>query len=401
MTTIVIITGIVSVLIIGTFLFLRQPSFGRLPQGERMERIRRSPNYKDGEFKNLQPTQLMTGSKSRWQTLWEFLFADRSRLEPDKPIKAVKTDLKHLPTDENLMIWFGHSSYLLQIDGKRILADPVFHTASPVSFLYKPFAGTDIYKPEDMPEVIDYLVISHDHWDHLDYQTVVALKDRVRKVVCPLGVGEHFERWGYRKEQLIELDWMEDARLDKGFTVHCLPARHFSGRGLKSNQSLWASFLLDTPSLRIFMGGDSGYGTHFHRIAERHPGIDWAILENGQYNEDWRYIHTLPRQLKQVAKDLKAKNVVTVHHSKFALARHPWNEPLQNEKRLQADTTLHVATPFIGEKLRLSKQIYRYDTDTFPLLMRQSVIPSVPKCHFEDVKVPLRPSRSGTSAKQG
>lgn len=353
--TAIIITGIVSVLIIGTFLFLCQPSFGQLPQGERMECIRRSPNYKDGEFKNLQPTELMTGSKSRWQTLWEFLFADRSRLEPDKPIKAVKTDLKHLPADENLMIWFGHSSYLLQIDGKRILADPVFHTASPVSFLYKPFAGTDIYKPEDMPDVIDYLVISHDHWDHLDYRTVVALKDRVRKVVCPLGVGEHFERWGYRKGQLIELDWMEDARLDDGFTVHCLPARHFSGRGLKSNQSLWASFLLDTPSLRIFMGGDSGYGTHFRRIAELHPDIDWAILENGQYNEDWQYIHTLPRQLEKVAKDLKAKNIVTVHHSKFALARHPWDEPLRNEKRLQADTTLNVAVPLIGEKLDLSK----------------------------------------------
>lgn len=353
--TVIIITGIVSVLFIGTFLFLRQPSFGRLPQGERLERIRRSPNYKDGVFKNLQPTQLMTGSRSRWQTLREFLFADRSGLEPDMPIKAVKTDLKRLPADENLMVWFGHSSYLLQIDGRRILADPVFHTASPVPFLYKPFAGTDIYKPEDMPDVIDYLVISHDHWDHLDYRTVVALKDRVHKVVCPLGVGEHFERWGYGKEQIVELDWMEEARLDGGFTVYCLPARHFSGRGLKPNQSLWASFLFDAPSLRVFMGGDSGYGTHFRRIAELHPGIDWAILENGQYNEDWKHIHTLPCQLEQVAKDLKAKNIVTVHHSKFALARHPWDEPLRNEELLKADTTLNVAVPLIGEKLDLSK----------------------------------------------
>lgn len=351
MTTIIII-GTLSVVATGIFLFLRQPSFGRLPSGERLERIRQSPNYKDGEFKNLLPTTLMTGSKSRWQTLREFLFADRNGLEPDMPIKAVTTDLKHLPEDKNLMIWFGHSSYLLQIDGKKILVDPVFHSASPVSFLYKPFAGTDIYKPQDMPD-IDYLIISHDHWDHLDYKTVTALKDRVHKVVCPLGVGEHFERWGYGKERLVELDWMEEDTLDKEFTVHCLPARHFSGRGLTSNQSLWASFLLDTPSIRIFIGGDSGYGPHFREIGKLYPGIDWAILENGQYNEDWKFIHTLPEQLPQVAKDLNAMNIVTVHHSKFALARHRWNEPLKNVERLKADTVLYVAMPKIGEILHL------------------------------------------------
>ena len=352
------ILTVISIIILtataGIIVFLRQPSFGRLPQGERMERIKRSPNYKDGEFKNLQPTALMTGSESRWQTLWEFLFADRSNLEPDMPIKAVKTDLKNLPADENLMVWFGHSSYLLQIDGKRILADPVFYTASPVSFLYKPFAGTDIYKPEDMPQ-IDYLVISHDHWDHLDYRTVVALKDRVHKVVCPLGVGEHFERWGYDRSQLVELDWMEEVQLGESFTVHCLPARHFSGRGLKSNQSLWASFLLSAPSLRVFMGGDSGYGTHFRLINEQHPGIDWAILENGQYNEDWRNIHILPYQLKQAAKDLKVKKIVTVHHSKFALARHPWDEPLQNEECLKADPAFSVSILQIGKVLPLKR----------------------------------------------
>ena len=346
------IIGILSAITIGIFLFLRQPAFGRLPSGERLERIKRSPNYRDGEFKNLQLTPLMTGKKSRWQTLREFLFADRSNLKPRNPIKAQKIDLKNLPTEENLMVWFGHSSYLLQVDGKRILVDPVFHSASPVSFLFKPFAGTDIYQAEDMPDV-DYLVISHDHWDHLDYQTVVALKESVRKVICPLGVGEHFEYWGYDREKLVELDWMEDAQFDDGFTVHCLPTRHFSGRGLTANQSLWASFLFDTPSLKIFIGGDGGYGTHLSQIGKQDTDIDWAILENGQYNEEWRYIHTLPSQLQQEVQDLNAKNIVTVHHSKFALARHPWDEPLRNEKRLKEETTRHVAIPEIGEILHL------------------------------------------------
>lgn len=350
--SIAIILGIVLVAVIGTFLFLQQPSFGRLPSGERLERIRQSPNYQNGEFKNLQTTVLMTGKKSRWQTLKEFLFAQRDNVEPDKPVESIKTDLNRLPLNENQMVWFGHSSYMLQIDGKRILVDPVFHSASPVSFICKPFAGTDIYKPEDMPD-IDYLIISHDHWDHLDYRTVVALKDRVGKVVCPLGVGEHFEYWGYDKKQLIEMDWTEEANLDGGFSINCLPARHFSGRGLKSNQSLWASFLLDAPSLRIFIGGDGGYGTHFRRIGSLYPDIDLAILENGQYNEDWKYIHTLPNQLAQVAKDLNAKNIITVHHSKFALARHPWDEPLKNELHLQKEDSLNVIIPKIGEVVRV------------------------------------------------
>lgn len=126
-------------------------------------------------------------------------------------------------------------------------------------------------------------------------------------------------------------------------------SRHFSGRGLTSNQSLWASLMLDTPSLRIFIGGDSGYGKHFREIARKYDKIDWAILENGQYNEDWKYIHTMPCQLWQVVKDLKAENIVTVHHSKFALALHRWNEPLQNEERLKMETSFHVHVLDIGE----------------------------------------------------
>src|SRR5699024_5550636 len=120
---------------------------------------------------------------------------------------------------------FGHSSYLIQTGGKRILVDPVFCMASPVSFVNKPFKGTELYTPDDMPD-IDYLVISHDHWDHLDYNTVKKLQNRIGTVICPLGVGEHFEYWGFDKERIIELDWNENARLAPGFVMHCLPARH-------------------------------------------------------------------------------------------------------------------------------------------------------------------------------
>lgn len=340
---------------IAVFVFMNQPSFGRLPRGERLERIKRSPHYRGGEFKNRQPTPLMTSGKPRWRVMGDFLFDKPAGIYPSKPITAVKTDLKKLPADRDAMVWLGHSSYLLQLSGKRMLTDPVFHPASPVAFINKPFKGTAIYAPCDMPDV-DYLFITHDHWDHLDYPTVKALKDRIRKVVCPLGVGEHFEYWGFDKARIIELDWQEEAVLDEGVKVYCLPARHFSGRGLTSNQTLWASFLLQTPSRTVYMGGDSGYGTHFAEIGCRFPDIDLAILENGQYNEAWRHIHTLPVFLGRIAEELKARQVVTVHHSKYALAKHPWDEPLRNEKEMAAETGQSLVVPVIGQVVTLGEE---------------------------------------------
>lgn len=349
---IITILAVVVVFCITVFFFINQPSFGRLPQGERLERVRRSPHYRDGQFHNLHQTLMMSSDKGRFETMLEFLFRKTDNLRPEHAVPVVRTDLHALQPDSNLLVWFGHSSYYLQIDGKRILADPVFCMASPVSFVNKPFEGTDVYKPDDMPH-IDYLVITHDHWDHLDYHTVKSLKDRVGKVVCGLGVGEHLERWGYRKNQLVELDWFEDAPLDSGFAVHCLPTRHFSGRGLKANQSLWASFLLETPSQKIYMAGDGGYDTHFEEIGKRFPDIDLAILENGQYNEDWKYIHLMPANMAKAAKELKAKRIMTVHHSKYALAKHPWDEPLQNERKMQKQDSLNIVIPVIGEVVPL------------------------------------------------
>lgn len=350
-----IIGIIASVLVIATvagIIFVNQPRFGRIPQGERLERIKKSPHYKDGQFQNLHTTLMMTASKGRMGVLWDFIFKKEVGLRPEKEIPVIKTDLKNIDRNKNVLVWFGHSSYFIQIDGKRILVDPVFCMAAPVGFLNKPFKGVDIYEPDDMPD-IDYLIITHDHWDHLDYYTVKQLKERIGKVVCPLGVGEHFEYWGFDKARLVELDWYEDAVLDNSFMIHCLPSRHFSGRFLKSNQSLWGSFLIETPSQKIYMGGDGGYDTHFAEIGNKYPGINLAILENGQYNEDWKYIHTMPVYLEQITQDLKAEKYLTVHHSKYALARHPWNEPLKNARKLKEKDSLNILMPVIGEVLSL------------------------------------------------
>lgn len=284
MVTIAVI-GLLFILGISGFIFINQPSFGHLPQGERLERIKHSPQYRNSMFVNQHFTTLMTSDKGRFQTMWEFLFSRKKGVRPIEMIPAIYTSLNLLSKGDDLMIWFGHSSYLLQLSEKRILVDPVFCMAAPVSFVNKPFPGSNIYKPQDMPD-IDYLIITHDHWDHLDYQTVMQLKSRICKVICPLGVGEHFEYWGFDKKKIIELDWHEDALLENGFIIHCLPARHFSERGLNSNQTLWASFLMESPSQKIYMGGDSGYDTHFKEIGTKYRNIDLAILENEQYNDD-------------------------------------------------------------------------------------------------------------------
>lgn len=344
-----ILSSLCLVLAVAACGILNQPRFGRLPQGERLHRIKHSPNYRDGEFHNMEFTPITVSEKNRIAGFWDFLFGKKpDNLRPQTPVQAIKTDLRALNIMEEQLVWFGHSSYLIQTGGKRFLIDPVFYEAAPVSFINKPFPGTGIYSPDDMPD-IDYLIITHDHWDHLDYKTVTKLKSRISVVICPLGVGEHFEYWGFDAERLIELDWNENAVLEDGITVHCLPARHYSGRGLKANRSLWGSFLIQSPSQHIYIGGDSGYGSHFAKIGRRFTDINLAILENGQYNKEWPYIHSLPEDLVREVKELRPKKILTVHHSKYAMARHRWDEPLENVKQLVRTDSVEVLQPIIGE----------------------------------------------------
>lgn len=343
---------LIGLLILSVVGFMNLPRFGRLPQGERLKRIEQSPNYRDGEFQNLTPTPQFASDKSRWRVMYDFLFEKRDRNRPNHAIPALKCDLKNLPIEKNLLVWFGHSSYYMQMDGKRLLVDPVFYDASPFSFFNKPFDGTDLYEAEDLPD-IDYLIITHDHWDHLDHQVVTKLRGRIGKVICPLGVGEHFESWGYRADQLVELDWNEQSELDEQLEVYCLPSRHFSGRSLKSNQTLWASFLLKTATQTIYLSGDGGYDDRFKVISQKFPSIDYAIMENGQYNEDWRYIHLLPEDLVKAIKDINARRVLTGHHSKYALAKHPWDEPMEKITSMSEEYSIPLLTPTIGEVVYL------------------------------------------------
>ncbi|MCW3090327.1 MAG: putative Zn-dependent hydrolase of beta-lactamase fold protein [Ferruginibacter sp.] len=352
--------SIIALLSLAVIVLLRQARFGKRPAGKRLEKIKNSPNYKNGSFQNESITPDLTEGASYFSVAKEFFFGKRKRVTPTNTIPSIKTDLLHLDIDKNILVWFGHSSYFMQIDGKRILVDPVLcGFASPFSFSTKAFKGTDIYTTDDLPE-IDYLFISHDHWDHFDYETVTQLKPKVKKVICGLGTGEHLEHWGYNEDQIIEKDWNEQIILEDGFIVDTVPGRHFSGRGLKRNQALWTAFVLQTPTMKIFMGGDSGYDKHFTAIGKSFGPFDLAILENGQYDKSWKYIHMMPGEVLQAAKDLHAKRLLPVHSSKFAIANHAWDEPLAKITELNKSVNIPVITPLIGEAVDLKDEAQQF-----------------------------------------
>lgn len=343
---IVVIT--VASLAVITWLFMLQPSFGKLPSGARQKRIESSPNFKEGIFQNIEETKLMAEDASYFTMFTKFFGKDSLR-EPSRSLPTIKTDLKSLP-DKPTLIWFGHSSYLISIDGKKILADPVFSLrASPVQYAgSKSYPGTMIYAPEDFPE-LDVVVISHDHYDHLDYNTIQKFKSKTKLFVVPLGIGEHLSYWGVPDSQIREFDWWEGDTVLPGIDLISTPARHFSGRGFSRNKTLWTSFVLKLSGYTIFIGGDSGYDGSFKKIGDKYGPIDLAMLECGQYDVQWPNIHMMPEETVQASIDLKAKAFLPVHWAKFTLALHPWKEPIQRAVRHAQKLNVQVTTPKIGE----------------------------------------------------
>ncbi|WDF62190.1 MBL fold metallo-hydrolase [Flavobacterium sp. KACC 22763] len=337
------------------YMFLQHPKFGKAPSGERLIQIQNSPQYKNGKFENQSFTPDLAEGASMAGVLFEFFFKKVDRKIPTDLIPSVKTNLKKLALDQDILVWFGHSSYFIQLEGKRFLIDPVFSgNASPIPGTTKSFKGSDIYSVEDLPE-IDYLLITHDHYDHLDYDTILKLKPKTKKIITALGVGSHLEFWGFAPEIIIEKDWYSKIELDQNLTIHTAPSRHFSGRGFKRCNTLWTSFILETKDFKMYLGGDSGYDSHFAAIGEKYGPFDIALLDNGQYNEKWKYIHNMPEDVIQAMKDLKAKRVFPVHSSKFALSLHSWDEPLNKVTELNnlSENPIPLVTPMIGEAVEL------------------------------------------------
>lgn len=352
--------AVLGLLSVGACAYIQHPKFGQLPEGDRLDVIQQSHNYAEGEFRYPIATPTLTGDSGLFKVLLSNLFTKTVRPKPSVALPSIKTDLKVLDPAKDTVVWMGHSSYFVQLSGKRILIDPVFSvSAAPVSFANKAFEGTSIYTADDMP-AIDYLLITHDHWDHLDYPSVTALKPKVRHVVTGLGVGGYFEQWGYAKEKIHEADWNATVKLDEGFNIHVLPARHYSGRLLTRNKTLWSAFALETSTRRIFFSGDTGYGPHFPEIGRKFKGFDLAVLDTGQYDARWAYIHMNPEEAVRAANDLQAKQLLPAHVGRFTLAKHPWDEPFQRITTAGEVAQLRVATPRIGEALNLDDKNQRF-----------------------------------------
>jgi L-ascorbate metabolism protein UlaG (beta-lactamase superfamily) len=341
----------------GAWIFLQTPTFGAEATGDRLARIQRSKHYHGGSFQNVDPTDVMRRDASYPAMLLDN-FRKPADVEPAYKLPSVQTNLATLPDTGTSVVWFGHSSYLIKSEGVTLLIDPVLSGyASPVSFFGKAFPGTSVYTAANMPR-IDVLVLTHDHYDHLDYETLVALRNRVTRVVAPLGVGAHLERWGYDAPRITELDWNEDVTISEGFAITAVPARHFSGRGLKRGQSLWNAYVLDINTQRIFLGGDSGYGAHFKSIGQQYGPFDLAFLECGQYGRDWPSIHMFPKEVAQAARDLHTNVLLPVHWAKFALGFHPWREPIrQLTEAITPADSFRLTTPRIGEPVVLKQPL--------------------------------------------
>lgn len=332
---------------------LSQEKFGRNPEGARLERVQTSPNYKDGEFHNTTPTSMLVEGQSSIGIMLGNLFAKAERLRPAKALPTVKTDLNALAPNIDVLIWLGHSSYYIQLGGKRILVDPVFSDhGAPFSFANKIFPGTDVYAPADMPE-IDILLISHDHWDHLDHPTIKAMLPKVKAAVMPLGAGAHFEQWGYPATKIMEADWNEALRFTGELAIHVIPARHYSGRTFTRNKTLWAGFVLETPQRRILLSGDTGYGPHIGEIAKAFDGFDLAAIDGGQYDPRWPLIHMTPEEAVTTAEELNADALMLAHVGRFAIASHPWDEPFVRAVAAVEKANMPLLTPKIGEPVWL------------------------------------------------
>nr|WP_202527538.1 MBL fold metallo-hydrolase [Streptomyces sp. SID5770] len=335
---------------------LRPESFGADSTGERLARIRRSPNFRDGIFQN--PEQARRGPSGSTVELARTYFEKegRARRAPTGAIPVHPTtvaDLVRPPATGLRLTWLGHSGVLAEIDGHRVLFDPVWgDRCSPF-----PFAGPKRLHPVPVPLAalgpVDVVVISHDHYDHLDLPTIKALATTDTLFAVPLGVGAHLERWGVSASRLRELDWNESTEVG-ALNLTATPARHFCGRGLRNKQhTLWASWAVRGPEHRIFHSGDTGYFSGFRDIGAEHGPFDATMIQIGAYSEFWTDIHMTPAEGLRAHLDLQgggpAGVLLPIHWATFNLAPHPWAEPGEWTKDAADEAGQAVALPRPGE----------------------------------------------------
>ena len=349
----ILLGSLIGFIILTVFLFLScNPAIGGSVSAEQKQSFERLDNYDNGTFINRQPTSLNMKLSTALSTLVDFIKGDPNR-EPSRPFDIQMIDssaIAQFPPHQARLTWFGHSAFLLQLDQKHILLDPMCSlTPFPV-----PFIGSKRYSRklpielQELPE-IDAVIFSHDHYDHLDYKSVMLLKDKVKEFYVPLGVGTHLRKWGVDSAKIHELNWWDSITHDS-LTLTCTPARHFSGRAIRDrNSTLWASWVIKGLEQNIYFSGDGGYGPHFKEIGDKLGPFDIAMMECGQYNERWEAIHMYPEQTVQAAIDVRGELLIPIHWGAFTLALHAWYDPILRVTAEAARLNQPITTPVIGE----------------------------------------------------
>ncbi|MGE1108430.1 MBL fold metallo-hydrolase [Bacillus wiedmannii] len=288
-------------------------------------------------------------------------FKMKSKLRPLKNLPIVLSDKNNESLES--VTWFGHSASLLKIEGKTLLLDPMFGDASSPFPLFnsKRYSGIFSLEREDLRE-IDAIIISHNHYDHLNYKSIMQLKDRVKHFYVPTGVAQYLIKWGVSPSKISEHNWWDEITFDN-IKLVCAPARHFSGRSMTDRDcSLWCSWLILGQETKVFFSGDSGYAPHFKDIGDKYGPFDLTLMECGQYDPRWSAIHMLPEETVQAHIDVKGELLLPIHWGAFTLSLHEWSDPIERVTKEAKRLGVNIATPQIGESITLKSTDYPSST---------------------------------------
>lgn len=325
--------------------------FGGKATKKLANRYSKSRQWSDKKFMNIEETNMDISLLQIPKLLYKQFF-EKSGREPKQKLSVLPFDKEAFlsPSDKMKFIWYGHSVVLMRIANKTVLIDPMLGSnAAPISpFPIKRFSENTLDFIQDFPE-IDLLLLTHDHYDHLDLESFELLIPKVKEYYVALGCSRHLEKWGISLEKIKEFDWWDTSNFE-GINITFSPTRHFSGRGLTDRaKSLWGGWVLKTETENIYFSGDSGYGEHFKEVGRRLGPFEFAFMECGQYNENWRQIHMFPEESVQAAKDAGASQIMPVHWAGFALSQHHWKDPLERFVQACDDNNHAHVIPQLGE----------------------------------------------------
>lgn len=350
--------GVAALATASTLFLQHYPAFGKAPNAKKKLTLIASPNYEKNKFKNISDTTMSNDLKTLGSMIKDYVQKNPD-LTPVRSLPMENFQWNHLLDSQANVTWFGHSTILLNLHGKTIFIDPMLGS-SPSPF---PQIGGKRYSeklPFDINDIpaIDIVLYSHDHYDHLDSDSVQLLKHKVGQFIVPLGVGSRLEGWGVAPEKIKELDWWDTFdHLDIEFIS--TPARHFSGRSLfDHNSTLWSSWVIRSGETSIFYSGDSGYDSHFKKIGEKYGPFDFTMMECGQYDDRWENIHMKPEETVQAHLDLNGKLMMPIHWSAFTLAFHAWTDPIERVTKAAKERNVAITTPKIGQSVVIGSDDY-------------------------------------------